>query len=233
MKPYVICHMMTSLDGRIVTDRWDLGAGLDEYDRTGDAEGADAWMCGRITMEAFAGDTWPTEHHRRVTGETRPDHVRPRGEGRWAVALDAKGRLRWQENTIGGDAVVAVLTETVGDDYLEFLRAKGISYVFAGAAEVDLSLALEKLSTLLGVKRLLLEGGGKVNGAMLRAGLIDELSLLCAPVADGAIGNAALFDVEDLDPAWPAPKFALLAVERVPGDVVWLRYRVLGTPTPA
>lgn len=43
MKPYVVCHMMPSVDGRLRTDRWDIPAtGHDEYERTADTYRADA-----------------------------------------------------------------------------------------------------------------------------------------------------------------------------------------------
>jgi 2,5-diamino-6-(ribosylamino)-4(3H)-pyrimidinone 5'-phosphate reductase len=72
----------------------------------------------------------------------------------------------------------------------------------------------------------MLEGGGRINGAMLRAGLISELSLLVTPVADGRIGTPALFDV-DGDRVIPQ-RLALVVVERRHGDILWLRYRVEG-----
>ncbi|HEU0014024.1 MAG TPA: hypothetical protein VFQ45_10090 [Longimicrobium sp.] len=65
---------------------------------------------------------------------------------------------------------------------------------------------------------------------MLRAGLIDEVSLLVAPVADGRIGTPALFDVDGEDAA-PC-RLALQAVERRADDVLWLRYRVETTRSP-
>jgi riboflavin biosynthesis pyrimidine reductase len=51
-----------------------------------------------------------------------------------------------------------------------------VSYIFAGEQDLDLGLALEILNRELGIKRLLLEGGGVSNGAFLRAGLIDEVT---------------------------------------------------------
>jgi riboflavin biosynthesis pyrimidine reductase len=62
---------------------------------------------------------------------------------------------------------------------------------------VDLTNALEKIATRFGVRTLMLEGGGPINGAMLHAGLIDEVSVLLAPVVDGRMGTAALFDLDD------------------------------------
>ena len=112
----------------------------------------------------------------------------------------------------------------MSDEYLGFLRARGVSYILAGARDVDLVLALEKIGAQFGVRTLMLEGGGRINGAMLRAELIDEVSVLVAPVADGRFGTAALFDVDGND---MIPRgLALESVERRADDVVWLRYRV-------
>lgn len=68
--------------------------------------------------------------------------------------------------------------------------------------------------------------GGGINGSMLRAGLVDEASLLVAPVVDGRVGTAALFDVAG--EATPR-RLTLASVERAAGDVLWLRYRVEGS----
>src|SRR5258708_5197629 len=192
MKPYVICHMMPSVDGRLRTDRWDVPkAAHDEYERTADTYGADAWVCGRKTMEEFAkGLRRPKASRTRKL--PRADFVVPREKGkRYAIAIDRHGKLAWSNNEVEGDPLVAVLTEGVPDSYLTFLQEKGISYLFAGkrAGDLDLALALEKLRTKLGVKRLLLEGGGETNGAFLRAELVDELSMLLTPVADGRPGE--------------------------------------------
>jgi len=86
-----------------------------------------------------------------------------------------------------------VLTETVSDAYLTGLRDDGVSYIFAGAQELDLGRALDILNRELGIKRLEVNGGGLTNGAFLRAGLIDEISLAIFPAVDGTRG-AAVFD---------------------------------------
>jgi 2,5-diamino-6-(ribosylamino)-4(3H)-pyrimidinone 5'-phosphate reductase len=132
----------------------------------------------------------------------------------------------WKSGDIDGDHVVAIVSERVSDDYLAFLRARGVSYLLAGAREIDLSLALQKISDWLGVRTLMLEGGGGINGSMLRAGLIDDVSLLLAPIADGRLGTPALFDAAG-DKAQPC-RLSLESVERRDGDMLWLRYRVEG-----
>jgi len=229
MKPYVICHMMPSVDGRLRTDRWDIPeAGHKEYERTADTYHPDAWVCGRKTMQEFAkGRRQPK---RTRTGKIpRTDYVIPREKGkRYAIAIDTRGKLAWTDNEVEGDPLIEILTEDVPDGYLTFLRERGISYLFAGkrANAVDLPLALEKLRTKFGVRKLMLEGGGETNGAFLRDGLVDELSLLLTPIADGRLGEPALFDVEGVRPRKAVAKLRLKSVRRAAADMLWIKYAV-------
>jgi riboflavin biosynthesis pyrimidine reductase len=226
-RPRVICHMMTSLDGRILTDGWPLSPeGRKQYEQVHASYESDGWLCGRVTMEQhFAQGTRPeAEVKKEHKGAGRDDFVAPGDHASYAFALDEHGKLAWDSNDIDGDHVVAILSERVSDDYLAFLRGKGVSYLICGARDVDLALMLEKIASRFGVKTLMLEGGGKINGSLLRAGLIDEVSVIVSPVADGRMGTPALFDV-DGDDVQPH-RLALDSVERRADDTLWLRYRV-------
>ena len=228
-RPRVICHMLASVDGRIVTGGWPLSPeGRGQYEEVHESYEPDGWICGRVTMEEhFAQSVRPeVEVAKEHDGPPRDDFLAPGEHDSFAFAVDASGRLEWDSNDIDGDHVVAILSERVSDDYLAFLRERGVSYLLAGAREVDLPLALEKIADRFGVRTLMLEGGGKINGGMLRAGLIDEVSLLVAPIADGRMGTPALFDV-DYDDATPY-RLSLESVARRAGDVLWVRYRVEG-----
>jgi 2,5-diamino-6-(ribosylamino)-4(3H)-pyrimidinone 5'-phosphate reductase len=226
-RPRVICHMMVSVDGRIVTDGWPLSSeGQRQYELVHDTYEPDGWLCGRVTMEQhFAAGVRPeAELARQHAGAPREDLIAPGAHESFAFALDSRGRLLWDSGDLDGDHVVAILTERVSDQYLAALRERGVSYLLAGREDVDLALALEKIGERFGVRTLMLEGGGGINGSMLRAGLVDEVSLLVAPVADGRIGTPALFDVESADVT--PYRLALESVERRDGGVLWLRYRV-------
>ena len=96
-----------------------------------------------------------------------------------------------------GDPIVTVLTEQVSDAHLDGLRKDGVSYIFAGTQELDLAVALETLNRELGIKRLEVNGGGVTNGAFLRAGLVNEISLAIFPAVDGAKGAPSVFDSHD------------------------------------
>jgi riboflavin biosynthesis pyrimidine reductase len=98
-----------------------------------------------------------------------------------AEASCAHGKIGWGRSDIGGDPIVVVLSEAVSDAHLAGLRGEGVSYIFAGKSELGLALALDNLNRELGLKRLLLEGGGGAYGAFLRAGLVDELNLILCP----------------------------------------------------
>ena len=164
-----------------------------EYERTGGTFDADAWMIGRVSMEPYAGKARMPE--RAATKPVpRTDFVADPDARFFAIALDPSGKLAWRSSSIDGDHVVTVLSERVSDVYLAFLRSKGVSYLFGGKAEVNLKLVLGKLRRLFDIRTLLLEGGGKINGSFLDANLIDELSVLVAPIADGSVGTPSLFD---------------------------------------
>lgn len=63
-RPRVICHLATSLDGSIVTHNWPgavAAAVRREYDRVHAWYAAEGWLCGRVTMEQFAGAVRPDE----------------------------------------------------------------------------------------------------------------------------------------------------------------------------
>jgi len=225
-RPRVICHMMASVDGRILTDGWPQSdEGRRQYEVVHESYEPDAWLCGRVTMEAHfsQGTRSDAEIAREHEGAPREDFRAPGEHESYAFAVDSSGRLAWDTNDIDGDHVVAILSERVSDEYLAFLRERGVSYIMAGSREVDLALALEKIGSRFGVRTLMLEGGGKINGGMLRAGLVDEASVLFAPVVDGRMGTPAVFDfTEDA----PRHRLTLDSVERRADDVLWLRYRV-------
>jgi riboflavin biosynthesis pyrimidine reductase len=106
------------------------------------------------------------------------------------------------------------------------LRDKAISYIVAGAPAVDLVKAVNMLGEHFGIRRLLLEGGGHINGAFLQAGLVDEVSLLLVPGIDGRHEIPAVFD--GVNPAGKAAvPLKLKSVDRREKDTLWLRYDIV------
>ena len=228
MKPHVICHMVASIDGRILHSRW-RPRGIEAanlFERLHEQLNGDAWLIGRVTGQEFAkGEAYAAQTDQRYARE--PWLVR-RDARAYGIVLDAHGKIAWGRADIGGDPIVVVLTEQVSDAHLAGLRREGVSYLFAGERQIDHCAALETLNRELGVKRLLLEGGGGANGALLRAGLIDEISLVICPTVDGARGAPSVFDsrVEESNVRAPVASMKLESSQVLDGGAVWLRYRL-------
>lgn len=74
---------------------------------------------------------------------------------------------------------------------------KGVFYFFGSKDTIDFNLILEQLSVLFGIKTLMLEGDGHINGSLLNDGLIDELSLLILPIANGTPNTPTTFEVSE------------------------------------
>ena len=223
-RPYVICHMTPSIDGKIVATNWgSMRIVSAEYERTADTLKADGWIIGRVSMEPYAGKSKvPRRTNKRPI--PRKDFIAQPDARSYAIAIDPSGKLTWASNAIDGEHVIAVLSQRVSDDYLAFLQSRGVSYVFGGKASIDLRRVLAKLRTAFGIRKLLLEGGGKINGSFLAADLIDELSVLIFPVADGGVGTPTLFDAKS--GRGVARALRLISVAKLRGNLVWLRYKV-------
>jgi len=228
MKPHVICHMVASIDGRTLLDRWRpkdvVAKGL--FERVYQELNVDAWLVGRATGQEYAKGTAYQAH----ANEWLPREAwfaRREAQG-YGIVLDPNGKIAWGRSDIEGDPIVVVLTEQVTEAHLAGLRADGVSYLFAGKTSLNLPEALETLWRDLGVKRLLLQGGGVTNGAFLRASVIDEISLIILPAVDGAQGAPSVFDAsrEDAGQVAPVRSITLDNHQVLEGGAVWLRYTV-------
>jgi 2,5-diamino-6-(ribosylamino)-4(3H)-pyrimidinone 5'-phosphate reductase len=232
VRPHIICHMCTSIDGRILGERWGKLPGVkgsgELFETTAASFGIGAWMVGTTTMKEFAGRNVPLK--KAAAPVERVDFIADRKAKRFGIGADAKGVLRYQSGNVNGDHVVLLVTQQVSDDYLAHLRAAGVSYLFCGQDHVDLRVACGKIGTRLGLRKLLLEGGGTFNGAMLKAGLVDEISHVIVPVVDGSAGIPSLFEIPGRAPRKAAATLRLLRQRKLPGGVNWLHYRVIGKP---
>jgi riboflavin biosynthesis pyrimidine reductase len=229
-RPYVICHMLVSLDGRIHPSRWTSspdGARGDWsrlYEQVHETLNGDAWLVGRVTMaEMSKAEPHPPATVGKVA---RPHHFVRRDAGSYAVALDRGAKLHFDRPDIGGDPVVVLLGHDVPDRHLAELAADGVSYIVAQDEAMDVAALLAALKTELGIERLLVEGGGHVNGSLLAAGLVDEISLLVAPAIDGGDGVTGAFD---FGPGGLGGKTGLkmMSVAPMAHGIVHLRYAVV------
>jgi len=224
-RPYIICHMASSVDGKIDGSALRRVMRPGEYEALHSKLGGDAWICGRMTMQQHFAENEPFVSATNTPAGPQPPYVARRTES-YAISVDTSGKLRWSSNDLDGDHLICILSERAPSDYLDMLRKKKISYVVSGSSSVDLAQAVKLLSEHFGIRTLLLEGGGHINGGFLEAGLVDEVSLLLLPGIDGRHDIPAVFDgVADLQHT--AVPLKLKSVERREGDALWIRYEVL------
>lgn len=233
MKPKIICHIMSSVDGRLLNERWTplfdgkpFAEAGKAYARAGASLGTQAWMFGKNTLQQ---GFFPTvfNHGGSPAARDFASWSGRRDSGRMFVVADPAGEIAYTAGTVRGDNIIAVLGEGVSESYLEHLRRMGISYLFAGADGCDLPLAMHRLRAEFGIETLSLQGGGIINGAFLKAGLLDELSLLIYPGIDGLSGVPSVFEALGTGGERPAAgqSLELLHADRLECGVVRLHYK--------
>ncbi len=231
---FTVCHMLASLDGKIdgaFFSAPETAPATKAYGELRGFYGCQATLYGTTTMLGGYADGLAPALPQNGPAFPREDYIDPEGlaVGNFIVSIDPKGVLGWSSNIIekkGRPAAhaIEVLTEQAAPEYLTYLRQFGISYLFAGRERVDFSLLLHKLREGFQIRRLMVAGGGTVNWSFLQEGLVDELSLVLAPVADGSTTAVSIFERSDLLPPHPPVPFALKEAKVLEGDVLWLRY---------
>ncbi|MBS1953572.1 MAG: RibD family protein [Cyanobacteria bacterium SZAS-4] len=228
-RPYVICHMVATIDGKILSRRWKhfkvakaIGG---QYEETGAEFEVGSWLVGTKTLREFFPGTKSLKQS--VAPVPKGNFVANPDAETFAVGLDTNGSVRFDENEIGGDHLIVMITAKVGDAYKAHLRELGISYLICGEDEIDFVELLESLKKEFKIKKILLEGGGLINGAMLQAGLIDEISQLIVPIVDGGGAEiSGLYDLRTEAPETAAFDLTLIEQQTLKHGTQWLRYRV-------
>lgn len=231
-RPYVICHMLASLDGKIDGEFFsapECSSAIRQFAKVRNFYNCSATLYGTTTMEGGYSDGRIRMLPESYTVYPREDYIAESDVKNYIVSLDPQGVLAFDGKYIEKKNrpkahIIEVLTEQVSDAYIAYLRSLDISYVITGKKRLDCGLLLEKLGSLFGIENLMISGGGLTNWSFVREDLIDEFSLVIAPVADGSRETSSVFEKADFLPNRVHAAFTLKAAERIDGDTLWLRY---------
>jgi len=247
-RPRIITYNMSSLDGRLTLApgvslltgdrRWKaLTSGFDDpYDWVRQTHDPQVLLEGSGSF--LAGDAKPAPRSRGGSAIAQegehflPDSVVDVPGRRWFAVVDGQGRVdlqftEWPDPAWAGWHALILTSRAASADHLARLRAQGIPYLVFGDEHVDLPPAMSMLRSGLGVRTVVCTGGGRLGGALLRAGLVDEVDVEILPAVIGGRGTPALFDAPPLAPdQWPH-RMDLLSVEQLAGGLLRLRYTVL------
>ncbi len=214
--------MMSLLDGRIdcdVTEQIETG---DEYYEALNQLDCPSMLMGRVTMEMHYAHPEPfiAEDKSPIGNEQFSVAIGSKG---YLIAIDTMGKLSWSQNRFDGMPLLVITSEDCPKEYIETLSKQHISWIATGKNGIDLKKAMEILCKEFKVERLSLTGGGHINGAFLKEGLIDEVSMMWCPGIDGRNGRVAVFDGLDADT--PPIKLKLINVEKM-GETIWAKYKL-------
>lgn len=230
MLPRVILHNGVSLDGRV--DGYQGGIG--QFYQVASAFQADAMLSGSDTLLVAYGSAPPPDEQAEPaqTELTSAPEADQDGEDIRALLVvpDSRGRIHnwpqirrepwWRD-------VVVLCSQATPQDYVDGLRQMGVDTIIAGYDHVDLAAALEALNARYGIQTVQVDSGGTLNGVLLRAGLVDEISLLISPTLAGGMSPRSIYRAPDLASAEGILPLRLFHLERLEDDIVWLRYEVV------
>ena len=222
-KPYIICHMMTAVDGRIDCAMTEHLPGVQEYYETLDALAAPTCVSGRVTaeLEMAQPGIFQSDDHTTLGKEAFSKAEDAPG---YEVVVDTRGTLLWEAPEEGECPLLILTSEQVSPAYLAYLDSKHISWIACGEERIDLPRACEILNREFGVERMAVVGGGHINAGFLAAGLLDEVSILIGTGIDGRGGMQSVFDGLPMERGVTPLKHT--SVQQYGSGAVWLRYNV-------
>jgi len=221
MLPKIIIHNAVSVDGRIDWFQADIEK---FYDLTSEWN-EDATLAGSDTLIAAYADRTEEENMESFNREKDSDDNRP-----LLIVPDSRGRVKkWHmlvNEPYWRDIIVLVSKSTPGE-YLEYLNQRHIEYITAGEEHIDYKTALEEINNRFGVNTIRVDSGGTLNGVLLRAGLVSEVSILVHPFLVGGTSPRSIFRSPDLDSSEGVIELKLSNIKKLDGDLIWIRYEVL------
>lgn len=225
-RPYVLVNMAMTADGKTATSNRavsSFGSPADEENLYRLRATVDAVMNGARTVDLNPIDMGPGPAKWR-----RLRNRRGLAECNLRVIVSGSGSIHPAAAVFRDKLSPVLIITREGLSAKELVRLNSVAdAVFsAGTETIDLTAALRWLRKEWRVKRLLCEGGGSLNDAMLRAGLVDELNLTICPVVSGGREAATISDGVGFRALSSAAGLNLVSSKLLQGDR-FLRFEVL------
>src|SRR5665648_491093 len=211
-RPRIVTYNLASMDGRLTLapgvsllagdDRWAaLTSGLgDPYEWVREQHDPQVLLEGSgsfLTDDAEPVPPAARDADPAAVGEHfLPEAVVGVPGRRWFAVVDGRGRVdlqftEWPDPAWAGWHALVLTSRAASPDHLARLRERGIPYLVAGEGHVDLPAAMSLLGSELQVRTVVCTGGGRLGGALLRAGLVDEVDIDVLPIVIGGRGTPA------------------------------------------
>ena len=127
-KPYIICHMMISIDGRIDCAMTSKLPGVDDYYTTLDEINVPTTVSGRVRAELEMAESG--EFHAKNTESYGKEGFSKKADATgYEVIIDTNGKLLWPDASGMAKPYLIVTSEKVSKEYLDYLDGQNISWI--------------------------------------------------------------------------------------------------------
>jgi riboflavin-specific deaminase-like protein len=224
--PFVFSNFAITADGKIAFGSRDFAPFSSRRDRDHMMElraAADAIFCGARTIETtetILGTGGEKFRRQRLKHELSEFPLRVIASGRGSIDVNANIFKKHFS------PIIILTTGRISETKLKTLRGVAEDVEIFGEREIDFPAALRWLRKKWGVKRLLCEGGGELHGALVRAGLVDELHLTICPKIFGGRVAPTVADGRGFDFLSDAAQFQLKSARRV-GDELFTIFKAV------
>jgi riboflavin-specific deaminase-like protein len=224
--PLVFVNMAMTADGKIATanravhsfgSAWDLEH-LYELRAT-----ADAVLCGARTVEisqSILGTGGEKFRRQRLKNGLAEYNLRVIVSG--SGSIDPAAEIFKKRFS----PIIVLTTERTSEKKLKLLRELADEVKVFGETEINFHAALRWLRAKWQVNRLLCEGGGELNDALFRGGLVDEINLTVCPKIFGGRTAPTIAEGIGLSRLADAEKFELTSINRKKAELFTVLSRV-------
>lgn len=217
-RPFVLVNMSMSADGKIATANRAVSTFSSRHDHDHLLElraTADAVMCGARTVDLNDIHLGP--------GPAKCRRLRLRrglAEYHLRIVVSGSGSLDPGAAIFKHrfSPVIVLTTGRASKRNLARLRKVAGEVRVCGRREIDWPSTLHWLRDHWKVRRLLCEGGGELNDALFRAGVVDELHLTICPLIIGGRTAPTLADGSGVQQLADAARLRLVAGKQVQGE---------------
>jgi len=116
------------------------------------------------------------------------------------IIIDSKARIPLNSRIIKSSKKIQTIVGTTRNApirKINALKKVGVQVLFSGKRKVNIKSLFQQLENL-GLKRILVEGGGEINWSVLKTGLANELIVTISPVVVGGRNAKTLVEGEGI-----------------------------------
>lgn len=150
-KPYIVCCMMTSVDGRIDCEMVGQLAGVEDYYPLLDELGLQSAISGKTTAQLELAESGEFKPENNSTFGKESVSKKTDSSNGYTIVMDTNGTLLWKHDSQYEKSHIIITSKQVSQEYLAYLDEKNISYIVTGDTRIDLADACKALKKTFGL----------------------------------------------------------------------------------